>query len=119
MESGFSVFFREASLELIKGIDKKVKDIPESGLKEIVWHEVDASSTLGDGWSFMLSVCWKEDFSNYWLQLAAYHLPQPYKSSVLLHAGTKQEILTRLSKSDFAEILEDRMPKLYADLLDA
>ena len=108
------------SYQLCQGLAEKAKDIPEEGLEKLIWHEYDASKFYGEGWSFILSVKWKSEFSCYWLELAAYKVPCPYKCSSLLYTGPKALIMKHIENPDYElyEKVQAAVPRLHHDLED-
>lgn len=77
-------FVKKAATELIEGVLRRADEILEEGTPILVRHVVDATSVYGENWHFAVNVKWVKDFGEYFMELAVYNFPNPYKIDIAL-----------------------------------
>lgn len=110
------LFIKKVADALIEGLIARANEIPEKGDSVFVYNKIDASEIYGEGWCFALNVRWVKDLHEYFMELAAYNFPDPYKCDLLVGMGTKQDILNRLRDPNLAEEIAKEIPNLKQNL---
>lgn len=112
------IFAAQAADVLVKGLAARIDEIPEEGPFTDVYSSVDADELYGAGWAFVLVVKWNKYLEKHCLELAAYEIPNPYKSCRMLASGTKETIVCKLQEPDLHDKIADAIPSLYRNLRD-
>ncbi len=108
---------------MIDELRMKMVAVPERGEFPLLYSEFkndDRSLCLTD---IMLTVRSLPDYlDNYeterWLSVTGYRLPAPYKSSMVILKGDKDEILRYLGKEEAVERILELIPRLDCNLSD-
>lgn len=106
------LFIKKAANTLIEGLKARASEIPKKGQSVFVCNKTDASEVYGEGWYFALYVYWCNDLQEYFMELAVYDFPDPYKCDSLVGLGTKQDILNRLQDPNLADEIVKEIPNL-------
>lgn len=105
-------FVKKAATELIEGVLRRADEILEEGTPVLVRHVVDATSVYGENWHFAVNVKWVKDFGEYFMELAVYNFPNPYKIDIALAIGSRQNILDSLHDPLLVDEIETNIPRL-------
>lgn len=110
---------------LIKDLIPKVEEfVPESGDFATVYTEfknTDKTRCLTD---IMLKVeavphCIQNHLTRRYLVCVGYKIPAPYKSSCIVKAGTKADVLDKLNDPSFVTKIYETIQDINFNLLDA
>ena len=109
---------------LIQELVPKVKElVPDRGDFKVVYSEFENSDNRLCLTDIMLKVesvphCIKNYMTRRYLVCVGYKLPAPVKSSVIIKAGTKQEILDFLNNPSLVDKVYDTVQSINYNMLD-